>query len=94
MARLPSGRWLIQQIGESVVLFNAETEEEVVRFDPGLDNEVAQAQKTIFGYHRMSDEDKAFAHFWCGYFYAHASLTWREAETVNIIKGAHNAPSA
>jgi hypothetical protein len=69
MATLPSGNWLIQQIGENVVLFDRNTEEEVVRFVATDANEAAQAQKVIFGYHRMSDEDKAFAHFWCGYFY-------------------------
>lgn len=69
MATLPSGKWLIQQIGSYVVLFDRETEEEVVRFVADDANEAAQAQKVIFGYHRMNDEDKSFAHFWCGYFY-------------------------
>ena len=72
MASLPSGDWLVQQNDGVVCVFNRHTEEEVVRFDPSNANEAAQAQKVIFGYHRMSDEDKSFAHFWCGYFYAHA----------------------
>ena len=38
MARLPSERFLVQQIGPDVVLF---------------------------------EEDKCFAHFWAGYFWAH-----------------------
>jgi hypothetical protein len=69
MVRLFSGEWMLQQVGDTVILFHAETEEEVVRFVAADVNEVSRAQHAIFGYHRMSDEDKAFAHFWCGYFY-------------------------
>ena len=71
MARLPSEEWLIQQIGGQVILFHEHTEEEVVRFDPGDGNAAAQAQKVIHE-SRLSDEDKSMAHFWSGYFYAHA----------------------
>lgn len=68
MSRLPSERFLIQQIGGQVVLFEDVTEREIVRFDPSNGNAAAQAQKTIYD-SELSDEDKCFAHFWSGYFY-------------------------
>lgn len=72
MARLPSEMYLIQQIGKDVVLFREYTEEEIVRYDPTDRNATAQAQKAIFD-SKLNPEDKSFAHFWCGYFYAHAT---------------------
>jgi hypothetical protein len=75
MAQLPpDGDWLIQQIGAQVVLFRRYTEEEIVRFDPADSDVVAWAQKVINDDERLSDEQKAFAHFWSGYFYAYASM--------------------
>lgn len=74
MAQLPpDGEWLIQQIGGEVILFNRYTEDEVVRFDPSDGNASAIAQGAIAGDVRLTDEQKSFAHFWSGYFYAHAS---------------------
>ena len=73
MARLPSGEYLIQQIGGQVVLFKEYTEEEIVRFDPSDYIATAFAQRTIY-ISKLSDEDKCFAHFWSGYSYAYASL--------------------
>lgn len=72
MARLPSERYLIQQIGEEVILFEDGSEREIVRFNPSDPNAAAKAQKTIYD-SELSDEDKSFAHFWSGYFYAHAT---------------------
>lgn len=72
MARLPGEAWLIQQIDGDVILFNEYTEEEIVRFDPKDKNESAVAQYTIH-LSKLTDEQKSFAHFWCGYFYAHAT---------------------
>jgi hypothetical protein len=92
MARLPSEEWLIQQIGDDkVILFHEGTEEEVVRFDPRDANAVAQAQKVIFGYHRMTDEDKAFAHFWCGYFYALA--VWQAPSEITGLQYPTEPPT-
>src|SRR5262249_40571588 len=71
-ARLPSECWLIQQIGGEVVLFEEGTEREIVRFSAADSNAAARAQKVIYD-SELSPEDKAFAHFWSGYFYAHAS---------------------
>ena len=73
MARLANGEWLMQQIGGQVILFRDHTEEEVIRFDPSNVNAVAQAQFTISQDARLSPEEKCFAHFWSGYFYAHAT---------------------
>lgn len=74
MAQLPpDGEYLIQQIDGRVILFNQYSEEELVNFDPRDANAAAQAQATIFGLPQLNPEQKSFAHFWSGYFYAHAS---------------------
>lgn len=73
MAQLPSGDYLIQQIGGEVVLFHRFTEEEIVRFDPSDVNAAAQAQHLIAIEEALDKQDTAFAHFWSGYFYAHAT---------------------
>jgi hypothetical protein len=79
VARLPSERYLIQQIGGEVILFEEGTEREVIRVplvqDDGVTlngDGIAQAQKVIHD-SELSDEDKSMAHFWCGYFWAHAA---------------------
>lgn len=74
MARLPSDKFLVQQIGDDVVVFEDITEREIARFNPTNLDQVLQAQKTIHE-SELSEEDKAFAHFWSGYFYAHATGT-------------------
>lgn len=73
MAQLPGERYLIQNIGDQVILFDRNTEAEVVRFDPADANAAAQAQKVIYDSAALSDEEKTFASFWSGYFYAHAT---------------------
>lgn len=72
MARLPSEMFLIQQVDGQVILFEDGSEREIVRFDPADGNAAARAQKTINDDPSLTDEDKTFAHFWSGYFYAHA----------------------
>ena len=73
MAQLPpDGDWLVQQIDGEVIIFHRYTEDEIVRFDPGIPDEAAKAQRAIYDSDRLSDEEKCFAHFWSGYFYAHA----------------------
>jgi hypothetical protein len=66
-------KYLIQQIGGEVILFEQFTEREIVKFDPADQYEAARAQKVISASPDLSPEDKAFAHFWSGYFYAHAT---------------------
>lgn len=74
MAQLPpDGHWLVQQIGENVILFERYTEEEIVRFPAADPSEAAKAQKVIHDSDRLDAEQKSMAHFWCGYFYAHAT---------------------
>lgn len=75
MARICDGEWLIQQIGGEVILFREHTEEEIVHFDPADANAAAQAQKVIYESEHLSPEEKCFAHFWSGYFYAYARST-------------------
>jgi len=69
----PDGEWLIQQIGGVVIVFNRYTEEEVVSFNPSDADASAKAQKVIFDSDILNPEQKCFAHFWCGYFHAHAT---------------------
>lgn len=72
MAQLPGENWLIQQIDGMVILFRRYTEEEIVRFDPSNANATAIAQGVIANCTELDAEQKSFAHFWSGYFYAHA----------------------
>lgn len=75
MAQLPpDGTWLIQQIGGEVILFHRHTEEELLRFNPSDANEAAVAQGSIHFLEELTAEQKSMAHFWSGYFYAHATL--------------------
>jgi len=73
MATLPGETWLMQQIDGEVVIYHRHTEEELMRFDPSDANATARAQFTIYQLENLSDEQKCFAHFWSGYFYAHAT---------------------
>lgn len=72
MARLPGDRFLIQQIGEDVILFEDGTEREIVRFNPADAQAAGRAQLAIIAADGLTAEEKGFAHFWAGYFYAHA----------------------
>lgn len=72
MALLPGERYVIQQIGDEVVLFEQGSERGIMRFDPSDGNSAARAQKAIHDSPDLSEEQKCFAHFWSGYFYAHA----------------------
>lgn len=67
-------RHLMQQIGGKVILFERYTERELVRFDPSDADASAQAQQVIHLLPELSPEEKSFAHFWSGYFYAHATI--------------------
>lgn len=75
MARLPSEKFLVQKIGNDVIVYEDGTELEIVRFAATDSNATARAQKVIDDSPRMSAEDKCFAHFWCGYFYAYAKAS-------------------
>jgi hypothetical protein len=71
VAILPSEGYIINQIDGIVILWESGSEREIVRFDPSDANATAQAQKVIWD-SNLGDEDRCFAHFWSGYFYAHA----------------------
>lgn len=74
MAQLPpDGQYLIQQIDGKVILFERHTEEELVKFDPTDGDAVAKAQYTIHTHPDLDEQQRCFAHFWSGYFYAHAN---------------------
>lgn len=73
MAQLPGGRWLMQQIGDEVILFERYTEREITKFTAADGNGAARAQAAINASDDLDDEQKAFAHFWSGYFYAYAT---------------------
>lgn len=73
MAQLPpDGEYLIQQNDGMVTLFNQYTDEELIRFDPSNQDSTAKIQGDIAQLKQLSIEQKAFAHFWSGYFYAHS----------------------
>lgn len=77
MARLPSGNYLMQQIGDDVILFEDGSERELVKFYPADRNTIAQTQLTTHELTELSEEDRCFAHFWSGYFYAYATQSQR-----------------
>jgi hypothetical protein len=62
--------WLVQLIGHEVIVYQDGSEIEVVRYDHSDEDAMAKAQKVIHDSPLLSDEDKCFAHFWCGYFHA------------------------
>ena len=74
MARLPSQQYLMQQVGNDVVLWEDGSEVEIVRFNPSDSDAVAKAQKVIHD-SKLSAEDKCFAHFWSGYFFFAAGVS-------------------
>lgn len=57
-------------------MFEEGTEDEIVRFDPTDITQTAQAQLDIYDSDKLDDEDKCFAHFWSGYFYANNGGNW------------------
>lgn len=79
MAQLPpDGEWLVQSAGPFTAVFHRYTEEEVTRFLTSNANAAAIAQRQIHNTDKLTDEQKCFAHFWCGYFYAHGTIESEE----------------
>lgn len=72
MARLPSTQYIIQQSDGLVTLTEDGTERVIASFDPADADDTARTQKAIYD-SPLGDEDKCFAHFWSGYFHAHAT---------------------
>jgi hypothetical protein len=70
----PDGEWVVQQNDGVVSIFNQYTQEEIVAFNTSEGVGVAaRAQRIISDTERLTDEQKCFAHFWSGYFYAYSS---------------------
>jgi hypothetical protein len=73
MARLSAeSSWMIQQNDGMVTIFHEHTQEHLLQFNPGNANETAITQKLIHDLPQLNEEEKCFAHFWSGYFYAHS----------------------
>lgn len=72
MAQLPNSNLLIQQNYGIVSIFDRYSQEVYFHFNPANADETARTMAEIWHDGRMSDEDKCFAIFWSGYFYAHA----------------------
>jgi hypothetical protein len=76
MAQLPpDGEWLVQQVGDEVILFQRYTEEEIAKWQAGDQNSIGPALKVISESDRLDTEQKSYAMFWAGYFYAHAKMS-------------------
>lgn len=74
MAQLPpDGDYVIQDNGGTVNLSHRHGETPLVSFDPADPDQCATAQGRIAALSELSGEQKTFAHFWSGYFYAHAT---------------------
>lgn len=69
----PDGEWLVQQADGVVSIFNQYTQEVLLKFDPSDREACRQAQFEIWHEPHLNDEQRCFASFWSGYFYAHAS---------------------
>lgn len=70
MARLAQDSpWLIQQNSGVVTISNEYTHEEIVSYDVMDADATGRAQKDI-AFSQLGEEEKCFAHFWAGYFYA------------------------
>jgi tellurite resistance-related uncharacterized protein len=74
----PDGEWLVQKEGPFTVIFHRYTEVEVARFLTKNANAAAIAQRQIHNSDKLTDEQKCFAHFWCGYFYAYDAIESEE----------------
>ena len=76
MAQLPpDGEWLVQSSGSEVFVMHRYSEEEIVRFDANDTDAMCKAQATISATDKLNAEQKSFAHFWCGYFFAYLSIS-------------------
>lgn len=70
----PTGEFVIQSHDGMVVLSRTHSGEELLVFNSTDAALCAQAQKSIHELSELTDEQKSFAHFWSGYFYAHSNL--------------------
>lgn len=74
MAQLPpNGDWLIQQIGDRVVLFHRHTEVEIASAQADSGEDCMRALMRIHKAPELNIEQRSIAGFWFGYFYAYAT---------------------
>jgi len=72
MAQLPGDDgWLVGSEGSIVSVSRPRLDDDecIVSFDARNMQEVGQAQFAIHKSDDLTEEQKSFAHFWCGYFY-------------------------
>jgi hypothetical protein len=72
MARLPSTRYLMQEIGEFVLLFEDGSERPIARLYPS-DSASVEAALDVIRDSELGDEDRSMAWFWVGYFTAYST---------------------
>ena len=74
MAQLPpDGQILIQQNDGIVSIFDQYSQEVFHEFNPSEANETSITMGKIWHDEKLTDEQRCFAIFWSGYFYAHAN---------------------
>ena len=70
----PDGTILIQQNDGGISIFNQMTDEVYLTFSVKDSNALAIAQGHIWHHEKLTDEQKCFAIFWSGYFYAYSCM--------------------
>ena len=68
MALLPGSDWAIQLVGKKIIILNTSSQEVILEGSANA-KEIAKFQLDIHNNTSLNDEQKVFAHFWCGYFY-------------------------
>jgi len=68
----PDGRFLMQQVGGIVMLID-DIGLALGQFEALAGNDI-NVHRAIDAMPQLDSEQKAMAHFWAGYFYAHACL--------------------
>lgn len=68
----PDGTWVIQQRDGMVYLFHGQTEFELLRFDPADRDTLGGVIAIMQEIEELTAEQRAWATFWAGYFYARA----------------------
>ena len=71
MARLPGEDLVIQLVDKKIIVFDTSSQEVILEGNANV-KEIAKFQFDIHNSTSLNDEQKAFAHFWSGYFYRSA----------------------
>lgn len=74
MAQLPpDGMYLVQQVGDRIVLFHRHTEVEIASAQADAGDDCMKALARIHKSPELNIEQRSVAGFWFGYFYAYAT---------------------